>query len=266
MFRIVTAILILLTLTACTDNGATSGISMIPMKVMYSAWQGVASDGRYIYITSDRDGNFNLSNTISVYGVDGKFIYSLPKAYKKTDSNGNFMSFGDCTVINDSLYATVYNFNSGAKKTVSRVVKYDLPNLKMVAEYEIGDGTAESVTQKDSFFWVVYHDKNNIAKFDLNFKLINEFPLLQQFEEEGGYQGIFFIGNDLFVNLHGSNKFNEKYAQGLDHYKYDGDTFTFVERIKPPVYGAGQGIEYYGGKYYWVDRPGNSIVIRDKLK
>ncbi|AIQ14758.1 hypothetical protein [Paenibacillus durus] len=256
----------LLVLTGCLNTNVKAEVVIVPMKVMYSAWQGVASNGKYIYITSDRDKNFRLSNTISIYTNHGEFIKSIPNAYTKTDSSGKFMSFGDCTFINGFLYVTAYNFNSGAKRTISKIVKYKLPDIKMVKEYKIGEGTAESVVQNGGFYWVVYHDRNYIAEFDSKFNLIHRFPLSQHFGKEGGYQGIIFIGNDLLVNLHGSNKYNEEYAQGLDHYRFNGYKFDFIERIKPPAYGTGQGIEFFGGKYYWTDRPGNSIVITDKLK
>lgn len=250
----------------CSKVHEQETIKYIPMKVKYSAWQGVATDGREIFITSDRDQEFKLSNTISVYAKTGEYIRNLPNAYSRTDPAGNFMSFGDCTYIDGFLFIPVYNFNSGAKQKISRVAKYSLPNLKLVSDYDIGEGTAESVTKNNDYFWVVYHDRNYIKQYDLNFKLLHTYPLSQRFESEGGYQGVVFVGNNLYVNLHGSNNFNEKYAQGLDHYRFDGEKFIFIKRIKPPVYGAGQGIEFFDGQYYWADRPGNQVIITNTVK
>ncbi|MEK3792047.1 hypothetical protein MKX42_10020 [Paenibacillus sp. FSL R7-0204] len=244
------------------------GVNIITMKKDFRAWQGVGSDGKVVYVTSDRDENFLLSNTISEYKINGDFITEKTEAYTGKDPSNRFMSFGDNYVLGDFLYATVYNFNSSPpeKERVSRIVKYSLPDLKQVKEYEIGDGTAESVTLYKDCFWVVYHDKNEIRKFDANFKLMGSYPLSGTFGGEGGYQGIFFEGDTLYGNLHGSNEKGQKYAQGLDSYKFDGEKFKLIERIKPPTYGAGQGIEKVGDTYFWADRPDNTIVMTKSLK
>lgn len=237
------------------------------LKTPYSGWQGVATDGENIYISTDRDKNFELMNTISVYSMDGEYINEINNAYTKTDTKDRFMSFGDLTFIEGYLFATVYNINGGGgNEPISRIIKYSVPDLEIVGEYELGDGTAESVAKKDDYYYVVYHDRNHISKFDGDFNFIESFPLSQKFEEEGGYQGIFFEGNDFYGNLHGSNELGEKYAQGLDHYKYNGKGFEFIERIKPPTYGAGQGIEANNDRYYWADRTNNRIIITEHIK
>ncbi|MDY7989746.1 hypothetical protein UY286_03015 [Paenibacillus polymyxa] len=62
---------------------------------------------------------------------------------------GLFMSFGDCYITDGYLYATVYNFNSGpsTEERISRIVKYSLPDLQQVDEFDIGYGTAESLAE-----------------------------------------------------------------------------------------------------------------------
>lgn len=154
------------------------------------------------------------------------------------------MSFGDCFVSGSYLYATVYNFNSAPpeEERVSRIVKYSLPDLKLVEEYDIGKGTAESLATYKGSFWVVYHDINEIKRYNSNFEYQASYALSAQFGGEGGYQGIVFKDNELYGNLHGSNKYGEKYTQGLDHYKFNGNSFEFIERLKAPTYGAGQGL------------------------
>lgn len=242
----------------------------IDLKVEYSGWQGVATDGKFIYVSSDRDENFALQNKISVYTMDGKYVKEKKDAYTRTDESERkfFMSFGDLSYIDGYLYGTVYNNNSksGELPLMSRVVKFDSKTLDVIQDYEIGEGTAESVAKYKDHFWVAYHDRNIIAEFDKDFNLLNSYPLREDFEAEGGYQGIFFEGDELYANLHGSNNLGEKYAQGLDHYHFDGKEFKLVERIVPPTYGAGQGIEAYGGKYYWADRPSNRIIITESIK
>jgi hypothetical protein len=249
------------------EGSLNQDLGIIEMNKEFRAWQGIGSDGEIVYVTSDRDENFSLSNTISAYKIDGEFITEKKEAYTGKDPSNRFMSFGDNYVLNNFLYATVYNFNSSPPENerISRIVKYSLPDLKQVQVYEIGDGTAESVTlYKDSFF-VVYHDKNEIRKFDTEFSLLDTYPLSETFGEEGGYQGIFFDDNTLYGNLHGSNENGQKYAQGLDSYRYDGEAFEFIERVTPPTYGSGQGIEKVGDKVFWADRPGNRIIITNGI-
>lgn len=231
----------------------------------YRFWQGVASDGKFLYTTSDRDENFKLENIISVYSLKGDLIKEKRLAYTGTDSNGYFMSFGDATVIDGFLFATVYNFNSQKDNQFeSKILKFNKTTLELVEEFDIGDGVAESVYKNKDSYWVVYHDKKEIRKFDKKFKSFESYELGQDFEKEGGYQGLVFINDDLYVNLHGSNDFNGEYAFGLDHYKYIDGKFVFVERIKPPTYGSGQGIEFVEGKILWTDRPSNQIVITEE--
>ncbi|WP_151735429.1 hypothetical protein [Paenibacillus tengchongensis] len=241
----------------------SSNIKVFKMNAFFQAWQGVAVDREKIYVTSDRDIHFRLSNSISVYDKKGRFLSETREAYTGTDAKGRFMSFGDCFIQNNYLYIAVYNFNAAPPENQreSRIIQYKLPDLHIVNEYQIGDGTAESLAYYKNSFWVVYHDRNKVKQFDTSFRFLRSYFLESKFGREGGYQGIFFMGDDLYANLHGSNKFNEKYAQGLDHYHFDGRTFKFVERIKPPTYGAGQGIELFNNTVYWADRPGNQIVM-----
>ncbi|OKP82529.1 hypothetical protein [Paenibacillus sp. P32E] len=244
-------------------NAYHDKITAIKMRNPFSAWQGVGADEKRIYITSDRDRDFALSNTISVYGVAGKYITEKKNAYTGKDGKKRFMSFGDCLVSNKFLYATVYNFNASPpeEERISRIVKYRLSDLKQIEQYNIGQGTAESIAKYKGSFWVVYHDRNEIKRFDRDFHQQAVYPLSGQFGGEGGYQGIFFIKDNLYANLHGSNEYGKEYAQGMDHYRFDGHEFKFVNRIKPPTYGAGQGVERVGDSIFWADRPGNQIIL-----
>ncbi|WP_054942756.1 hypothetical protein [Paenibacillus ihuae] len=261
-------IIIGLSIFSFSASANSEGVSpkFIQMNKSYRGWQGVAADKEKVYVTSDRDVDFSLSNTISVYGTSGKFLAEKRKAYTGKDKKMRFMSFGDCFANNGFLYATVYNFNSSPpeKERISRVVKYRLPDLKQVAQYDIGQGTAESLATYKGSFWVVYHDRNEIRRFDSKFRFQAAYPLSAQFGGEGGYQGIFFNKDDLYGNLHGSNEYGKAYAQGLDHYRFDGHSFKFIERIKPPTYGAGQGVESVGSYVFWADRPGNKIIITNE--
>lgn len=237
------------------------------MKDKYRAWQGVATDGNYIYVVTDRNENFELENIISVYTMDGIFVSEKRNAYTGTDSSGRFMSYGDCSFIDGYLYVPVYNCNSGGLPPFeSKVVQYSLPDLNQVMEFDIGNGVAECVTKHLEDFWVCYHDLAVIKRFASNFTLKNTYNLSQVFGPEGGYQSILWLDGFVYLNLHGSNKYGVAYAPGLDKYSFDGNTFTFVERLKPPTYGAGQGVCKFGNNFYWNDRPGNKVIITNYLK
>lgn len=238
-----------------------------PAHVKHRAWQGVAVDDKNIYVTTDRDENFGLEDIISVYTLDGRFIKEKRNAYTGKDSEGKFMSFGDGTIIDGHLFVTAYNANAGTNSFMSRIVKYNLPNLDIAAEYDIGQGVAESVYKYLDNYWVVsFEAPLTIKRFDIDFNLIKTYDLSASFGPEGGYQGAFFDGDILYANLHGSNYQGQKYAYGLDRYSFDGEKFNYIDRIKPPTYGAGQGIEHANDKYYWADRPGNRIVITDQIE
>jgi|GEM_PF-6545190 len=237
------------------------------MENKYRAWQGVATDGNYIYVVTDRNEDFELENIISVYTMDGVFVSEKRHAYTGTDSAGRFMSFGDCSVIDGYLYVPVYNINSGGQVPYeSKIVKYSLPDLVQVSEVDIGSGVAECITKHLDDFWVCYHDLAVIKRFASDFTLKNTYNLSQELGPEGGYQSIFWIDDFVYLNMHGSNEYGKAYAPGLDKYSFDGTNFTFVERIKPPTYGSGQGVSKFGDKFYWNDRPGNKVIITNGLK
>lgn len=165
------------------------------MKKPFRAWQGVGANGKSVYVTTDRSEKFSLLNTISVYDLEGNFIKELKRAYTGKDTHNRFMSFGDCYVSSDFLYATVYNFNSAPPEDerISRIVKYSLPDLKQVHVFDIGDGTAESLAKYKGFFWIVYHDKNEIRRFDSQFRLQKSYPLSETFGDEGGIKAFFLM-------------------------------------------------------------------------
>ncbi|MFD2614511.1 hypothetical protein [Paenibacillus gansuensis] len=265
----VVSVSLILSLTSCmTSKSSANNYDFIEVKEKFGAWQGVATDGKNIYVTSDRNEDFKLQNSITVYNKDGNYVKKIYDAYQGKDAHGRFMSFGDGTVINHKLYMTVYNFNSGPpeKERESRIVIYSLPELEIQKEIPIGGYSAEVVTMHKDSYWVFYHDKNEALILDKNYKIKNTIQLSANFEKEGGYQGAFWEGDNLYLNLHGSNSYDDNaYAFGLDHYKLTESGLKYIERIVPPTYGSGQGIDKLGSKYLWVDRPANKIVLTDKI-
>lgn len=245
----------------------SSSVLKIPLKNDYRGWQGVAVHNNLIYIFTDRNENFELENIISVYTLDGRFVSEKRNAYTALDPQGKFMSFGDANEIDGYLYATLYNFNGGGSPKISRIVKFNIPDLSINEVYEIGGNVAESVTKHADAFWVIYHDIFVVRKFDLNFNLIQEYQLNINSAPQGGFQGTLWEGEYFYANLHGhnTNEDNNPFVE-MRKYLFDGTNFNFIETITPPTDGCGQGIGKYGNYYFWNDRPNNMIVITKTLK
>lgn len=232
----------------------------------YRAWQGVATDGTYIYVATDRDENFGLQDIISVYDMNGNFVKEKLNAYTGTDPQGKFMSFGGFSIIDGVLFATVYNCNSGGSPCISRIVEFSLPTLEVIKTTEIGNGVAESIKKYNGSYWVSYYDAQQIKQFDLSFTLVNTYPLSQSMGPYGGYQGLMWYDGDIYLNMHGPNKYGQTPEGALDRYSFNGSSFTYIETIEPPTYGTTQDVNYYDGCFYWDDRPANRIIMTKSLK
>lgn len=232
-------------------------------------YQGVATDGTYIYATTDQDVNFkndngnvtwDNNNIISVYDMQGNFIREKKNVYEKLSVLGNFMSFGDINYIDGYLYAVVYD---RVPPNESRVIKFNRA-LNVVAEYPVGDNEAESIDKHDGYFFVTNHHNNEVYQFDEEFNLVEKHVMSESPPVNAGYQGIYWDGNDMYVNLHASTVNGVTYAGGLDRYTWNGTDFIFKERIKPPTAGSCQGVELFGDRVYWLDRFENRIIITPK--
>ncbi|MFT8348765.1 hypothetical protein [Clostridium saccharoperbutylacetonicum] len=242
-------------------------VMKIPLVGDYRGWQGVTVANDLIYVFTDRNESFGLENIISVYSLDGKLISEKRNAYTGLDPQGKFMSFGDGNEIDGFLYVTAYNINSGGSPLISRVVKFNISDLTVNAVYEIGAGTAESVTKKDNAFWVAYHDIAGIRKYDLNFTFLQQYTLSYVDAPDGLFQGTLWDGNYFYANLHGHNSNGDATAfSQLRKYQFDGTNFNFIEAIAPPTDGCGQGLAKYGDYYFWNDRPNNLIVVSKNIK
>lgn len=270
-------ITLLIVMVVCVSNVSAAGISDVtyfdPIKNNRS-YQGVCSDGTYIYTTTDQDENFKINgysgevqwdnnNIISVYDMEGNFIREKKNVYDDLSPKGLFMSFGDCSVIDGAIFATVYD---RVEPSDSRVLKINKDTSVVENVYDIGQELAEGVDKHNGDFWVVYHTKMEIRQYDADFNLKHTHQLSQPMKPYGGYQGLFWIDDDVYVNYHGANLLGEDYAPGVDRYHFNGQSFEFVEQIKPPTYGSGQGIEKVGDTYLWIDRPMNRVVVTKSLR
>lgn len=236
-----------------------------PAHKKYRAWQGVATDGTFIYVFTDRDENFALKNIISVYDMQGHFVSEKLNAYTATDPQGKFMSFGDGTIIDGKLFVTAYNINDSGNPELSRILEYSLPNLNLTKETDIGGSAAECIVKENGAYWVCYFDEPIIKKFDLSYNLLQTYSV-NPIGPDGGYESLLWIDGDLYCNMHGPNAIGGLPTGKLDRYSFNGTTFTFIESISPPTYGSTQGIDQYKDFFYWADRVANEIIITTSIK
>lgn len=231
------------------------------------AWQGIGVTTDFIYVCSDRDASFTLNNSIQKYDHKGQLIAELTSAYTLTSPTGKFMSFGSTIHIEGGfLFIPVYDINGGgAAPYISRVAKFNADTLAYIEQFEIGNGVAESIWKFGTEYFVCYFDIMKIRKFNASWVQQAEYILSPAMKPDGGYQAIFEEDGFWYMNWHGSNDYMGTYTPGLDKYSFDGTTFTFIENLDAPTYGSGQGVVTFDGKYYWVDRPADKIIITTKL-
>jgi len=253
---------------------ASNGSVFIPAHEPFRAWQGVCTDGTYIYLVTDNPetGIQDHENIISVYDLEGNFIYEKRNAYSRVDSDGKQMSFGDISFINNVLYVTAYNINGGgAHPYESRVITYSSyspeAGINMIQETDIGDGVAECVAgDSDGFLWMSYHDRQIVRKFDVSLALVKEYPLPTAISRYGGYQGLFWENGLLHANMHGPNFHGDDFEGHIDVFQFDNEAFVLLERITPPTFGTTQGMCAWKGVYLFNDRSNNGIVIVKNLR
>ena len=229
----------------------------------YRAWQGVAIDGKNIYVFTDRNETFGLENIISVFTHEGIEVRTYKKLYDKERKQTVFMSFGDGNIIGEYLYITAYNANSNINLPYeSQVLVYSIPNIKLVKVFDIGGGVAESVTRYKDHYYITYHDSMVLKEFDLTFKMIETYSLSQVMGGYGGYQGAYWEGDNILIQMHGPNKLDQNPSFGLDRYKFDGNKFIFIKREEPLSYGTGQGVAKSKNYILQNDRPDNAIIVK----
>lgn len=242
-----------------------------PAHAPFRAWQGVCTDGEYIYLATDNpeSGIQDDENIISVYDMYGNFVDEKRNAFTGKDSGGLFMSFGDISCIDNRLYVTVYNINSGGSIPYeSKIVQYKIydDGFDQISVTDIGAGAAECVIDNNGFLWVSYHDQQIIKKFSKSLSFLESYSLPTAAKAYGGYQGIFWESNILYANMHGPNAKGDEFAGGIYKFSFVNNTFSFIETISPPTFGSTQGVCVYNGVYLFNDRPENKVVIVKNLK
>jgi hypothetical protein len=248
-----------------------SNLHVLNVLGLHWASQGIATDNNHIFLTTSINEAGKRENIISVYTMDGKYLMNRRNASITVDRDGRPMDFGDASVNGPYLYVALYNWHAlPVKKSpmYSKVAVFYTKNLSLVAEYDIGANTAEGISYSGGYYWVTFHDKPLIKKFDTDFRLIKTFSLQipSNVDTSNGYfQGMAWYGNEIFVNIHGPNTEGSFYSPGVLRYHYDGSNFDYIETLTPPTYGSGQGLDILNNTFYFVDRTANVMIKADLI-
>jgi len=259
-------------------NSALLGLTMsFKVPTSYRAWQGVCWWRNRFIATSDRDENFAISNTISVYSVTGKLVAELTNAYAGTDPGGKKMSFGSPFVQGDFLYVTAYNMNDGGSPQISRVLRYTLnPATGAVAldtsfgtsgVQSVGSNTVEQVAWINGEWWVCYFDQQYIRRFNTSWVSQGTVALSQTFPANGGSQAMIWEDSDatVYIIMHGPNSFASERSTEIHKYTRSDNALTYVATLQSPGFGLTQGASSGPLGYCWADRPGDRIWVTPDL-
>jgi hypothetical protein len=261
-------------------SGPAPGFSNVKQIASFStaqtAWQGVGFDGTYCYVVTDSYGG-GFNNAITKVDLNGNVISVWQNVYNPFPA-GDFYSFGNVTVIGGQLFGGFYNANyNGASgnsnytpltNLLSRVAVFNITNGALITDYSLGNNVyiAEGLDFHNGYYWVIdgWFATYKVTQWDSSFNLINTFtlPVQNPFPTALTYQNLNWRGNSIFVNWHGANSFgNPTENRRVDEYSFNGTSFTWVQTLIPPAYGATQGlaISSDGTTFYWADRPGNAL-------
>ena len=198
--------------------------------------QGVASDGTYVYITSNSD--------IRKYLIsDGSLI--AEKVNAKLE--GTAMSqVNSIEIYGTNLYVGSNNYNGTPKRGYIKL--FNRTTLAYVTEHQVNDNWNEGCSYHNGYFWAVYTDVQTISQYDTSWNKVKDHPTKLYMEPHVsmvGYQGSTWIGNFFLVNEH-----DAWYDDKLHVYYYNGCDFIPVCKIAWIHQQDGQGI-YWDGEYLW---------------
>jgi len=197
------------------------------------AFQGVCSDGTYLYAVDNHNiRKYNKSGTLqtattdaSLEGTDMAQINSI--YYHATD---------------DRLYVGSNNYPHPDHLGYIKV--FEASDLSYVEEHQVKNYWCEGCAFYDDAWWVTYHNWKYVSKYNTSWVWQADYAL--SFSSTHGYQGLVWIGDYLFANLHEGDPTNY-----CDVYKWNGSGFDEVVRLDRPTEDCTQGM----GK-----EPGDSIM------
>lgn len=203
-----------------------------------NANQGVCSDGIYLYATN----NWNIFK----YDKEGNLrAYTSMACHEGTDMaqiNGIYYNSSD-----DRLYVGSNNAPSPGKTSYIKV--FEASNLSFVEEYQVKDYWTEGCSFYDGSWWVIYHDWGFISRYSTSWMWQADYEL--GYEKSAGYDGIIWIDDYLFVNIHEWHN-----PSKCDVYKWDGSGFTETARLDRPTDNCTQGMGGEPGEniIWWAER------------
>jgi hypothetical protein len=258
------------------------GIAQINGYGAQSTWQGVCTDGTYIYTVSDRAGTTGvgvtpaLNNVITQYRMDGTVVKQVYNVFTETDSVGRFMSFGGCAIIDGDLVATMYNTNSQAgiptADLESVIAYFNITTFAVLRTLDLPGGVAEAVQLYKGYYWVCYNNIEEIHKIHVsNGTLAHSYAVpgvITSIVNYGACNGMKWHNDELYVSRHGGNGVGNLDIRGVRVYTLDtsSNALVFQREISPPTYGANQGFDFLqldGGTLlsYWADRSSNRVIV-----
>jgi len=192
--------------------------------------QGVTTDGTYIWCSS--------ATQLKKYDKSGNLIASrsgvaVDQPVTKTQINGLYYKDG-------LIYATANNYSTSPNQ--AWVLVYDAATLDYITYHSIGSYWAEGCSYYSSSWWCIYHNSKNVSNYDTSWNHVADYDLSYSITpanstSTGGYDGIAWIGNYLYVNIH------EIYTEDfLDIYHWNGTSFTQTNRLARPTSQSTQGI------------------------
>ena len=230
-------------------SGLLSGITYLGSLGNY-CYQGVCSDGSYIYVTGSDDYLRKYRKS------DGSLVGQIYLGNKITGQP----HVGDCCYYNGTVYVAMSNYpTTPYKGSIIKVNADDLSYLGYISLY--GDHEASSVCRRpsDGTFWVAsysYLTPCKIFKYSSSWEYLGSYNL-ETVDENGewGYDGLEWDGNYLLANVHAGAD------QGayLDIYYFNETSFVRIKRINHYINGneCHQGISFDAVEsdvMWWVSR------------
>lgn len=183
--------------------------------------QGITTDNNYVYWTNsselrkyDKNGNLVLSrNVMSDNPLD------------KSQINGVFHKDG-------IIYASCAKQSTTTR--IPYVVEYSASDLSFITYHTLTENAfSEGLVFYNGYWFIIFHGNRMISQYSSDWNHINTFNLkfpitggvIPDYGPEGGYDGIFNIGNYFYLNIH--EIFDQNY---YDIYYWNGSSFDAVYR------------------------------------
>jgi len=213
------------------------------------AHQGVASDGTYLY------------NSLGSAGVG--------KLYRRNKTTGAIIAsnltalvggtamqqINSIHVYGDYLYVGANNYSITPMLGYIRV--YNKGDLAYVEEHQVKDYWCEGCAFYDDAWWVVYCGLSDVivSKYNSGWAWVADYTLSfpQAIFDPSlkGYQGIIWIGDYIYVNIHEGN-----IPHTCDVYKWNGISFDEIARLDRPTSYCTQSLCQEPGEdiIWWAER------------